>query len=143
VSLRNIERRVSHIRTWKTKRQIDDFFEEGEVAVESNNGFLSESSDTNLRHNVATTLHQTGYFQHRTLDIAVDHGTVILEGNLPTWHLRQIALECIRRVTGVVRVVDRIRVVTESQCLDAQCFDATFVNELPDEEPRRTVCGEH
>lgn len=111
--------------------------------MESNNGFLSESSDTNLRHNVVTTLHQTGYYQHRTLDIAVDHGTVIVDGDVPRWHLRQIALEYIRRVTGVVRVVDRIRVVTESQADDAQCFDAAVVIELPDEEPLRTVCGEH
>ncbi len=104
--------------------------------MESNHGFLSESSDTNLRRNVANTLHQTGYFQHRTLDIAVDHGTVIVEGYLPTWHLRQIALESIRRVKGVVRVVDRIRVVTELQCLDAQCFDTAIVIKLPEEEPR-------
>ena len=110
--------------------------------MESNNGFLSESSDTNLRHNVVTTLYQTGYYQHRTLDIEVDHGTVIVEGDVPTWHLRQIALECIRRVAGVVRIVDRIRVATKSQDDDAQYFDAAVVVELPDEEQLRTVSSE-
>jgi osmotically-inducible protein OsmY len=91
--------------------------------VEFNNGVLSESSDTSLRHNVVTTLYQTGYYQHRMLDIAVDHGTVTVEGHVPTWYLRQIALECVRRVTGVVQVVDRIRVVTEAQDDHARCFD--------------------
>ena len=110
--------------------------------MESNNGFLSESSDTNLRHNVVTTLYQTGYYQHRTLEIEVYHVTVIVEGNVPTWHLRQIALECIRRVAGVVRIVDRIRVATKSQDDDAQYFDAAVVVELPDEEQLRTVRSE-
>lgn len=110
--------------------------------MESSNGFYSESSDCNLRHDVVTALHQTGYYQHRKLDIDVNHGTVIVKGNVPTWYLRQIALECIRRVTGVVRVVDRIRVVTESQDDDVPCFGAAIIIELPNEEPGRTVCGE-
>lgn len=109
--------------------------------MESNNGFLSESSDTNLRHNVVTILHQTGYYQHRAPDIAVDHGTVIVEGYVPTWHLRQIALKCISRVTGVVRVVDRIRVITESQDDDPHCSDAAVVIELPDEEQLDASCS--
>jgi osmotically-inducible protein OsmY len=82
--------------------------------VETSSSSLCESFET-LRHKVVRTLHQKGYVQHQALNITVEHGTVTVEGSVPTWHLRQIAVECIRRVTGVVGVVDRIRVVTESQ----------------------------
>lgn len=95
--------------------------------MESDNSSLSKSLEDNLHHAVVSTLHQTGYFQHQTLDITVDHGTVIVEGRVPTWYLRQIALECIKRVTGVVGVVDRIRVVRESQDENAPYFSPAVV----------------
>ena len=82
--------------------------------MESSSGSLSELSENNLRNNVESALRQKGYPHHRTLSINIDHGTVIVEGILPTFFLRQIAVECIKRVTGVVGVVDRIRVITES-----------------------------
>ena len=95
--------------------------------MESNNGSLSESLENSLRHKVVSTLHQKGYQQHRTLEITVDHGTVIVEGFVPTWYLRQIALECIKRVTGVTGVVDRIRVMSEAQDDNAPYFSAAVV----------------
>lgn len=82
--------------------------------MESNNRSLSELPQNNLRNNVVSVLRQKGYAHHRTLAIMIDHGTVTAEGSVPTWYLRQIALECIKRVPGVVGVVDRIRVITES-----------------------------
>ena len=92
--------------------------------MQSNNGSLSESLENNLRDNVVSTLHQSGYQQHRTLEITVDHGTVIVNGFVPTWYLRQIALECIKRVAGVTGVVDRIRVARVSQDDSAPYFSA-------------------
>jgi hypothetical protein len=79
--------------------------------VESENGLFSEMSESRLRNTVLSTLHGKGYLQHRVLEITVNQDTVTVEGVVPAWHLRQIALECIRRVPGVVRVVDQIRVV--------------------------------
>jgi len=95
--------------------------------LECEHGLISESLENKLHHDVVSTLHQKGYYQHRTLDITVDHGTVIVEGLVPTWYLRQIALECIKRVTGVVGVVDRIRVVTDSADKNRPSFSAVVI----------------
>ena len=109
--------------------------------MESDQNPLCDSSKT-LHHKVVRTLHQKGYVQHQALNITVEHSTVTVDGSVPTWHLRQIAVECIRRVAGVIRVVDRIRVVRESQDDDPPCRGATIVNELPNEEEQlRAVYG--
>ena len=72
---------------------------------------VAEPSVADLRQKVIEALHQTGYPHHRTLEVRVDQHNVLVEGRLPTWHLRQVAIECIRGVPGVTTVVDRILVV--------------------------------
>ena len=52
----------------------------GDVAVESDDGSISESPENNLHHDVVSSLRQTGYYQHQTLDITIDNGTVSVEG---------------------------------------------------------------
>jgi osmotically-inducible protein OsmY len=79
--------------------------------METHNSSLCESPEI-MRHNILRTLHQKGYVQHQAMNITVEHGTVTVEGSVPTWHLRQVAVECIRRVAGVVRIVDRIHVMS-------------------------------
>lgn len=44
------------------------------------------------------------------LDANVEDGTVTLRGELPTFFLRQLAIERTRRVAGVRRMVDEIEV---------------------------------
>ncbi len=95
--------------------------------MEAENGLFSEVSESRLRNTVLSTLHGKGYLQHRVLEITVNQNTVIVEGVVPAWHLRQIALECIRRVPGVVRVVDQIRVVTGSSD-EAPLLDGAVTN---------------
>jgi osmotically-inducible protein OsmY len=86
-----------------------------DVAVNSPGITVSELPISDLCQKVIDALHQTGYPHHRTLEILVDQGSVTVEGVLPTWHLRQVATECIRAVTGVTSVIDRIRVTAEAQ----------------------------
>jgi len=50
----------------------------------------------------------------RSLTISVDGCAVTVEGVLPTWFMRQVALECIKRVAGVAEVIDRIQVVRDA-----------------------------
>lgn len=80
---------------------------------------LAQPLVTNLHQAVIAALDQRGYPHHRMLEINIDHGTVTVEGVLPTYYLRQVALECIKKVTGVTEVVDRIQVGSESQDADA------------------------
>lgn len=44
------------------------------------------------------------------IDAMVDDGTVTLRGELPTFFLRQLAIERTRRVAGVRLLIDRIEV---------------------------------
>lgn len=67
-------------------------------------------ADRDLLQRVKGFLHQRGYGPHRTLEINVEQGVVVVQGRVPTFYMRQIAFECIKRVAGVTQVVDLIQV---------------------------------
>lgn len=71
---------------------------------------VSEDFHCELLQRVKGFLHQRGYAPHRTLEISVELGVVVVQGRVPSYYLRQIAVECIKRVAGVTRVFDRIEV---------------------------------
>ena len=54
----------------------------------------------------------------RYVEVQAEAGTVTLRGNVPSYHTRQLCLECCRHVAGVVRVVDRLKVVSPTQRTD-------------------------
>jgi hypothetical protein len=77
---------------------------------------LEEMSDSNeadceLLQQVKSSLHHRGYRSVRTLEIQIERGTAVLQGRVPTFYMRQIAVECVKRVTGVTQIIDRIDVV--------------------------------
>lgn len=76
---------------------------------------LARPLKSDLRKEVMAALHQKGYPHHRMLKIDTDRSIVLVQGILPTYHLRQVAVECIKRVAGVTGVVDQIQVVREMQ----------------------------
>jgi osmotically-inducible protein OsmY len=69
-----------------------------------------EAVDCELLQRLSVHLRQQGFAPYRTLALCVENGVVELQGRLPTFHLRQVAVECVKRVAGVTRVVDRISV---------------------------------
>jgi osmotically-inducible protein OsmY len=71
----------------------------------------STEADRGLLQRVKGFLYQRGYAPHRALEIGVERGVVVVQGQVPTFYLRQIAVECIKRVAGVIQVVDLIKVV--------------------------------
>ena len=74
---------------------------------------LSEEFDRDLLQRVKSFLYQRGYASHRTLEISAERGVVLVQGRVPTFYLRQIAVECIKRVAGVAQVVDLIEVADD------------------------------
>lgn len=70
----------------------------------------SFDADRDLLQRVKNFICQRGYGPHRTLEIAVERGVVVVQGRVPTFYLRQIAVECVKRVAGVIHVIDRIEV---------------------------------
>ena len=110
--------------------------DKGDISVQANTDSLSASFASDLCETVVSSLGQTGYMEHRSLRIRVDDGTVIVEGILPTWFMRQVALECIKRVAGVNGVVDRIQVRTDPQHNAKPHFSAAvFVPTTEDDGP--------
>ncbi len=71
---------------------------------------LSDEFDRDLLQRITQYLHHRGFAPHRTLEISVDRAVVVVRGRVPTFYLRQIAVECIKRVAGVTQVVDLIEV---------------------------------
>lgn len=70
----------------------------------------SNETDAALRHKIDLTLLQRGVSAARQLDVDVVNGIVTVAGEAPTFYQRQLIVHSIRRVSGVVRVIDRIDV---------------------------------
>ncbi len=68
-------------------------------------------TDSDLFLRVRDLLHQRGYEPLRTLEISVERGVVVVRGTVSAYYLRQVAVECIRRVAGLNRLIDQIEVV--------------------------------
>lgn len=70
----------------------------------------SSEADRALLQRVKFVLHQRCYASHRSLEISAERSVVVVQGRLPTFYLRQIAVEWIKRVAGVTHVIDLIKV---------------------------------
>jgi osmotically-inducible protein OsmY len=78
---------------------------------------LSEEFDRDLLKRITNFLNQKGYVPLRSLEITVERGLVLVRGRVPTFYMRQIAIECIKRVAGVTQVVDLIDVVGQAHAV--------------------------
>jgi osmotically-inducible protein OsmY len=63
-----------------------------------------------LEERVRANLLRQHYPCFRRLKVEVSDGGVVVEGCVSTFHERQVAIECARRVAGVQRILDRIQV---------------------------------
>ena len=71
---------------------------------------LSETCNIGLLQQVRDCLHRKGYRHHLLLEFSVERGVVLVQGRVPTFYLRQVAVECIKRLVGVSQVIDLIEV---------------------------------
>lgn len=71
----------------------------------------SDEADRELLQQVKSSLHHRGYRSVRTLEIQIERGIAVLQGRVPTFYMRQIAVECVKNVAGVTQIIDRIDVV--------------------------------
>jgi hypothetical protein len=72
----------------------------------------SKEFDDDLLQRVMCFLNQQGHVSLRALELTVNRGEVRVRGRVPTFYIRQVALECIKHVAGVTRVVDLIDVAS-------------------------------
>lgn len=67
-------------------------------------------TDLALLLRVQKSLQQPGYQVLRTLAVHIQRGAVLVQGQVPSYFLRQVAIECIKRQAGVTKIVDQIEV---------------------------------
>jgi osmotically-inducible protein OsmY len=97
-------------------------------------------ADLDLGQRVKAVLRQPGYARHKALEVDIERGVVRVQGRVPTFYLRQIAVELIKRVAGVTQVVDRILVVDDSAALGTTDGSA---NEQPSLTGSREYRADH
>jgi len=72
---------------------------------------LASVDNADLPGRVATALRQKGYSPLREVDVSTKDDLVRLSGQVPTYHLKQMAQETARGVQGVVRVQNDLKVI--------------------------------
>lgn len=60
---------------------------------------------------VRCALNATGYLPLRNLTLAVNGGSVKLDGQVSSYHLKQLAQTAVKRVPGVVTIINVVEVV--------------------------------
>jgi osmotically-inducible protein OsmY len=96
------------------------------MLIKNQNSVDSLSSELALK--VQHAIEVPGYPALRKLQFSVEQGIVSIRGQLPSFYLCQLALESVKRVPGVVRVVNQIDVV----------YDSNIRSALPDKETAKT-----
>ena len=67
-------------------------------------------ANADLERRVAAYLATRSHLSFRRLTVFASQGTVTLSGRLSSYHERQVALESVRRVAGVLKIVDQVHV---------------------------------
>jgi hypothetical protein len=72
---------------------------------------LSQQSDEETRERIMTAIALSGYPAVRSLMFRIEQGVVDILGRFPSFYLCQVAIESVKRVPGVVRVINHSEVV--------------------------------
>lgn len=72
-------------------------------------------SDEDLLRRVRLSVERSRLHGLRLIDIEVNGDTVVLSGEVVTLHQKQLATALVRRVAGVVKVVNRLEVQNSRQ----------------------------
>lgn len=81
---------------------------------------MTDHVDTSLTHEVAVALEREPRVSltHRPLHIGLDHGDLVLEGEVEDVAAKKLALERAGSIPGVTRILDRLHVATEKPVPD-------------------------
>jgi osmotically-inducible protein OsmY len=81
--------------------------------------YPSSVADADLERRALAYLASRNYRSFRRLRVEAVGGVVTLTGQLSTYHEKQVAQESVRRVAGVVQVIDAIQVAAGSVGTDS------------------------
>lgn len=84
----------------------------GQMCTDFANIAPASLANAELRERIDQALRVTGYLPLRDVGVIVAEGLVILRGSVPSYHLKQVALEVVRSVPGVSDVRDDLKVIS-------------------------------
>ena len=70
----------------------------------------SASIDSELEHRLANYLYQRDVPGGNSVQLNAHGGVVALSGELPTRYAKWLCIECCRRVAGVIKVIDNMKI---------------------------------
>lgn len=68
------------------------------------------TADEQIVELACQALRSSGYSQLRRLQVSFEHGRMTLQGQLPTYYLKQVAQSVVQEVAGVREVDNDVRV---------------------------------
>ena len=77
---------------------------------------VDDGANAELRDRVKQFLGSQHFASFRKLDVGILGDSVIIDGSVPSFHERQLAVALCRHVAGVHRVIDRL-IVPESDAI--------------------------
>lgn len=78
------------------------------IAMCAEDLLVEDAANAELRNRVKQSLGSQHFASFRNLDVGIVGDSVILDGALPSFHERQLAVALCQHVPGVHRVIDRI-----------------------------------
>jgi BON domain len=80
--------------------------------------FPSNSADADIERRVLAYLASRDRLSFRRLSVESRDGIVTLTGQLGTYYEKQVAQETVRRVAGVLRVIDEVQVGSRTSAIE-------------------------
>lgn len=72
----------------------------------------TRTADQKIVDQACQALRTSGYTQLRHLQVSFEHGRMTLQGQLPTYYLKQVAQSVIQDVAGVREIDNDVKVLT-------------------------------
>ena len=73
--------------------------------------------DVELEHRIANFLHQQQVPGSNRIKANAHIGTVVVRGQLPSRHAKWKCMGCCRRVAGVIKLIDKVKVMSNAGLL--------------------------
>lgn len=72
-----------------------------------------DDGSRNIEKRIRNSMLRLGFPELREVIVRVDKETVSLCGEVPTFHIRQMAVECTKHLAGARTIVDSLQVIRE------------------------------
>jgi len=83
----------------------------------------SSQSDAETRERIMTAIKLSSYTAVRSILFRIEQGVVDIQGRFPSFYVCQVAIESVKRIPGVVRVINHSDVVYDLPRRDSAMSD--------------------